>query len=260
MKVLIVEDEPLAAERLHNMLKALSPDIEVAGLTHSVEGTLQWLNNHEHPDLGFFDIRLGDGLSFELFKKSEFRFPVIFTTAYDEYAIQAFKVNSVDYLLKPVDEEELENAVQKFRQNTVPLNEAVQEAVRQAILNTSVSMQAGNFKERFVVRVGPRIKLIPVQDIVAIISQAKNTYLCVGDGHRYGIDQSLDQLEGQLHPVHFFRINRKAIVRLDGIQDIVSHSASRLKLKATGLEAGEELVVSRDRVKHFKAWLEGDCK
>jgi len=253
MRVLIVEDEPLAAERLGNLLAELDKHIEIVMCCDSVRQTIKWLETNPHPDLAFFDIQLGDGLSFEIFEKGEFRFPVIFTTAYDQYAVKAFKVNSIDYLLKPIDEVELEAALIKFQGMS---QSSVEDTLKLALQNASQMLSQQQYKERYLVKVGDHLKMIPTSDLSFFYSLDKATYLRTREGRNYAIDHTLEQIEAQCDPRQFYRISRKFLINLQSIQDMVAYGTSRLKIKVTGQEKGEELVVSRERVKSFKTWLD----
>ncbi len=253
MRVLIVEDEPLAAERLGNLLTELDHQVHIVGTCDSVTQTIQWLKSHPHPDLAFFDIQLGDGLSFEIFDRAEFRFPVVFTTAYDQYAVKAFKVNSIDYLLKPIDEVELEGAITKFQGTGTS---SVEETLKMALQSASQMLSKQHYKERYLVKVGDHLKMIPTVEVSFFYSLDKATYLRTREGRNYAIDHTLEQIEVQCDPQEFYRISRKFLISLQAIQDMVAYGSSRLKVKAMGQEKGEELVVSRERVKSFKMWLD----
>ncbi|PWE00102.1 LytR/AlgR family response regulator transcription factor [Marinilabilia rubra] len=254
MKVLIVEDEPLAAERLEKILNSLNHRIEVKGVCSSLASTLEWLKNNPSPDLGFFDIQLGDGTSFEIFDQVKVSFPVIFTTAYDQFAIKAFKVNSVDYLLKPLEQEDLQRAIAKYEQYHHPeLNTLeIQKAVRTTAEMFSENL---NYKERFIVNVGEHIRIVKTSDIACFYSEDKTTFLLTGHGRNYYLDQSLNQLENHLNPSCFFRTSRKEIINLDFVSDIVNYGRSRLKVKLNTGDASKEVIVSRDRIKSFRSWL-----
>ncbi len=252
MHILIVEDEHLAASRLSTMIKKLHSDVEISSVCDSVEQTLDWLSNNPQPDLAFFDIQLGDGISFDIFEQADIQFPVIFTTAYDQYAIKAFKVNSIDYLLKPIEEEALETAISKF------LNQQNKDlaSIHQAILQTHKLIQPNNYKTRFLIKVGEHLRMIKTNEISFFYSEEKATFLRTMDGHNYALDQSLEQYELQLNPSEFYRISRKYIVKITAISDIINYSNSRLKLKLYGMEGDDTIIVSRERVKAFKMWLE----
>lgn len=254
MNILIVEDEPLAAEKLGKMLKRIEPSLVVSGICDSVSSAVEWINKRTTPDLGLFDIQLGDGTSFEIFERTLVTFPVIFATAYDQFAIRAFKVNSVDYLLKPVEEDDLRNALSKFR--AYYQQPFTAENFTMLIRSTAKMVAEGQkYKDRFVVNVGEHIRIIKTQNTACFYSEDKATYLLDSEGKVYYMDQSLNQIEVELNPAFFFRTSRKEIVNIDAISDIVSYGRARLKVKVdTGRET-RELIVSRDRMKLFKNWL-----
>ncbi len=252
MKILIIEDEPQAASRLQKMIRKLEPVAEIVGTIDSVQGVVDWLNNNAKPDLMFMDIQLADGLSFEIFDSLEVDVPIIFTTAYDEYALKAFKVNSVDYLLKPIEEEDLANAIRKYKKLS-----SVEEDRSQAIdrISNAVSMLTKKFKERFVTKVGEHLKFIEVSDLMYFVSEEKITFGYTRDNKRYILDYTLEQIEGLVDPKIFFRINRKYIVSLNCIQDMISHTNSRLKIVIKGSD-DRDVIVARERVQDFKSWLD----
>ena len=253
MKVLIVEDEPLAAAQLAAGITALRPGAQILAVCDTVKSAVKWLSENPEPDLSFFDIQLGDGLSFDIFEQVNFRQPVIFTTAYNQYAIQAFKVNSIDYLLKPIDKSELERAIIKFENIIQPKTRVFSKEAIESILST---FKKKTYKERFLVKVGTHIRLAETQDILYFYSLQKGTYLKLSDGKDYSIDQSLEQVEQLVDPAQFFRINRKYLVSLKSINDVISYSNSRLKLKVSN-PIDDEFLVAREKVKDFKDWLEG---
>ncbi|MEQ8303557.1 MAG: LytTR family DNA-binding domain-containing protein [Cyclobacteriaceae bacterium] len=252
MKILIIEDEPQAASRLQKMIRKLEPVAEIVGEIDSVQGVVDWLNNNAKPDLMFMDIQLADGLSFEIFDSLEVDVPIIFTTAYDEYALKAFKVNSVDYLLKPIEEEDLANAIRKYKKLS-----SVEEDRSRAIdrISNAVSMLTKKFKERFVTKVGEHLKFIEVSDLMYFVSEEKITFGYTRDNKRYILDYTLEQIEGLVDPKNFFRINRKYIVSLNCIQDMISHTNSRLKIVIKGSD-DRDVIVARERVQDFKSWLD----
>ncbi|MXV38082.1 response regulator [Flavobacteriaceae bacterium Ap0902] len=246
MKCVIIEDEAIAARRLKKLVE--TNGVKVVALLHSVQESIRWFQEHEAPDLIFLDIQLGDGLSFEIFEEVQPESAIIFTTAYDEYALRAFKLNSIDYLLKPIQAKELKRALDKYK--TLQPEKIVFSADElKAILQTNFEMQ---YRERFVVNIGQKIKTIKTKDIPIIYSENKGTYIQY-DARNYLIDYSLDEVEGLLNPKYFYRISRKAIVQLGFIEDITAHSGSRLLLKVKGNK--ESWTVSRERVSDFKAWL-----
>ncbi|WP_306641433.1 LytR/AlgR family response regulator transcription factor [Sanyastnella coralliicola] len=248
MKVVIIEDELPAAQRLERLVKALRPDWSVVGTADSIEDAVEDLDETK-PDLAFMDIQLADGQSFKIFEKTDVPCPVIFTTAHDEYAIQAFKVNSIDYLLKPIDEEQLEQAMQKF--------ESQQQGAQLPDLKALMQEFRSNvsYKKRFLIRSGQRLSFVPTTDIHWFVSEASSTFLVTATNERFLIDQTLDELEGELNPEQFFRINRKFIVTIDCISKIENYFNNRLLLEVAP-EASEEVIVSRQRVKEFKSWID----
>ncbi len=251
MKVLIIEDEKPAARRLNRMLG--KQQVEVSTMLHSVAEAKDWFLTNEHPDLIFLDIQLSDGISFEIFEEIEIKSAVIFTTAYDQYALEAFKLNSIDYLLKPIDEDDLCIAIEKFKSfkpqqetSVVSFNE-----IKQLLLKDNER----TYKSRFTIKVGQHLKIIEADDIECFYSKDKATYIYVSSGRSYLIENSLEQLEEQLNPKHFFRISRKFFININAINDIVSYSNTRLKIQLHKFQENE-LVVSRERVKEFKNWLD----
>lgn len=248
MKVIIIEDEKPAARRLNRLLTAY--DVDVITLLHSVEDSKKWLTNNEHPDVIFLDIQLSDGISFEIFEDIETTSAIIFTTAYDEYALQAFKLKSIDYLLKPIDKEDLDRAIKKYRdfQPSEEVNFSFQDIKK--LLNPVSS----SYKERFSVKVGQHIKLITVEEVTCFYSENKATYIHTKEGRNYILEHTLEELEQFLNPKLFFRINRQCFVNINAIKDIISYTNSRLQVKLHHFNA-HELIVSRERVKDFKIWI-----
>ncbi|MCB4799532.1 LytR/AlgR family response regulator transcription factor [Neotamlana laminarinivorans] len=251
MNVIIIEDEKPSARRLQRMLEKL--DIKTETLLHSVEESLEWFSSNPHPDLIFLDIQLSDGLSFEIFETINIKTPVIFTTAYDEYALQAFKLNSIDYLLKPIDEDDLAIAVKKYKERQ-PQTQAVTLDFND-IKKLLVNPIDREYKKRFSVKVGQHLKLISVDDIECFYSENKGTYLHTTEGRNYLLDTTLEHLENELEPESFYRINRKFYVNINAIKDMVSYTNSRLQIKLNSYK-DQDVIVARERVKDFKAWLE----
>ena len=249
MNCLIVEDEKVAAERLVGLIKKYDPSIDISEIVQSVKNAVLWLNTHQAPELIFMDIQLADGLSFEIYEQTIVKTPVIFTTAYDEYALKAFKVNSIDYLLKPIDQHELNNAIDKFKASNK--HKEIPAQVFDNILNSLTK----NYKNKFVLKVGEHIKVFTLEDVQCFYSMEKYTFLQNNSGRDYAINYTLDQLEDLLDPAQFFRINRKFIVSFSAISDIISYSNSRLKVKLSSNES-DDLIVSREKVQDFKKWLE----
>jgi len=249
MNCLIIEDEKVAAERLLGLIKNYDQSIEILKIIQSVKNSVKWLNTNQAPDLIFMDIQLADGLSFEIFEQTIVKTPVIFTTAYDEYALKAFKVNSIDYLLKPIDQGELNSAIDRFKENTRPKEIPAQ------IFDNILQSLTKNYKNKFVIKVGEHIKVFKIDEVQCFYSMEKYSFLQNNSGRDYAIDYSLDQLEGLLDPARFFRINRKFIVSFSAISDIISFSISRLKIKLLS-NTSDDLIVSREKVQDFKKWLE----
>ncbi len=251
MNVLIIEDEKPAARRLARLLSELG--VEVAHMLHSVEESVDWFQRNEHPDLIFLDIQLSDGLSFEIFDIIEVNSSIIFTTAYDEYALQAFKLNSIDYLLKPIDDEELESAVKKYKSLT---NQDQKIALDfEDIKKLLVNPLEREYKKRFTARVGQHLKIINADEIECFYSENKGTYAATSDGRNYLLDTTLENLEADLAPEVFFRVSRKFYVNVNHIKDIVAYTNSRLQIKLNRFNE-QEIIVSRERVRDFKLWLE----
>jgi len=252
MNVIIIEDEKPSARRLHRMLDKL--DVPVQHMLHSVEEAVSWFKENKHPDLIFLDIQLSDGLSFEIFDAVDVQSAIIFTTAYDEYALQAFKLNSIDYLLKPIDDDDLAQAVSQFKKRA-PVQQNVQlnfDDIRQLLGSTPVERE---YKKRFTVKIGQHLKMVNVEDVECFYSENKGTYAHTKDNRSYLLDTTLEELENDLTPETFFRVSRKFYVNINYIKDIISYTNSRLQIK---LQTFKELaiIVSRERVKDFKLWLE----
>lgn len=252
MKVVVFEDEKLASERLIELIQELRPNAEILASLKSVEAGLMWLQNNEEPDLIVSDIQLLDGSSFEIFNQNPIKCPVIFTTAYDEYAIKAFQVNSVDYLLKPIQKQKLENALQKYDERTSSSSSQSLDIdkIREVIQGSNVQ-----YKSRFLVKYGQRIKAIPVEQIAYFYSQDKLTYLVTFEGKKLPLDQTLEELETVLNPDNYFRVNRKFIVHFDSVSDIHPYFKGRVKLDLQP-ESGEDIVISSDKTPLFKQWLD----
>jgi DNA-binding LytR/AlgR family response regulator len=251
MTILIIEDEPLAAQRLENLVKELVPEATIAAQLDSIARAVAWLTQHT-PDLILMDIQLADGISFSIFDQCQVQSPVIFTTAYDAYALKAFKVNSIDYILKPVDRDELGAALAKFRTRQPQPADA-----RQLLDNIGQAMQmlTKRYKTRFVVKVGEHLKTIETDGILYFHSQEKTTFCHTRDGRSHILDHTLDQVEQMVDPTRFFRVNRKHLVSAESITDIISYTNSRLRLEIRGSQ-DREIIVARERVQDFRAWLD----
>jgi len=252
-KVLIIEDEKPAADWLKQLISKHDPQILVLAVLDSVNGAVEWFQQHPVPDLVFMDIQLADGLSFEIFEQVKVQCPVIFTTAYEEYAIKAFKVNSLDYLLKPIAYNELEAAFQKFSDRVQ--NKRTAPVVTIDLLEKVKEMLRKQYKTRFVIKVGEHLKSITVEDILFFYSLEKATFLCTVDFKTYLVDYSLDRISEMVDERCFFRINRKYIISNQSIADIIFYSNSRLKIKLKKKDE-ESIIVSRDKVSAFKEWLD----
>ena len=253
MKILIIEDEVLAANRLQSLLKEYDPQCQIIGQLDSVKNAIKWFSTNESPEVVFMDIQLGDGLSFEIFDYCEIKCPIIFTTAYDHYAIQAFKVNSIDYLLKPFDKEDIGKAFDKLVE--IRGTKAFDQTSNKAGMEETIKMLGERYKTRFIVKIGEHIHSVQVKDALYFLSQEKATFLQTGQGKRFIIDYSLEQVTDMLDPAHFFRINRKYLIHIDAIKDIISYSNSRLKITLKDCE-DSDVIVSRDKVQTFKQWLD----
>lgn len=250
MKVLIIEDEMAAARRLHKLVVELLPAADVVGQADSIEDSLLLLSQHDDKlDLIFMDIHLADGSSFEIFKHIEIKTPIIFTTAYDQYAVQAFKVNAVDYLLKPIKKEELDKAIRKYQQ--LHKRDAIDYG---AIIK---ALQPEDQVKRFLIRFGQQIRLVSMDEVAYFYTQDKITLLVNKEGKRYPIDYSLEKLEEQIDSRRFFRINRQFIVCINSIEEMYMYSKSRVRITLSP-SSDIETIVSTERSPHFKKWLVGE--
>ena len=248
MKALIVEDEPRAQRALENLLKANFPEVEVIGRTASVKETVDWLAGNQ-PDVIFMDVELADGTCFDIFAQTSIDAQVVMTTAYDNYAVKAFEVNSVDYLLKPVDIEDLRRAVSRVSQRITTGGPHIDfDAVREAFRP----------REKFLIRLNDRIVPVSVRDIAYFYSEAKSTFIVTRDGKNYVLDDSLDAIEAGLDPKAFFRISRGAIIAENVIDSASKLLGGRLRLTLVpGIPTATDLTVSRARADAFLEWLEG---
>jgi len=249
MRVIIFEDEKLASERLIQLLKQIKPEAEVLTSIKSVEAGVLWLQNHDEPELIISDIQLLDGTSFEIFEQVKVNCPVIFTTAYDDFAIKAFEVNSVDYLLKPIQKEKLEKAIDKYENQKGNSSELNLEKIQELLQGEPT------YKSRFLVKLGQRIKAIPVEKIAYFYSRDKLTYLVGFDGQKLPVDQTLEELDTLLNPTHYFRVNRKFLVHFDAVSDIHPYFKGRVKLELEPT-IHEDIVVSSEKTPVFKKWLD----
>jgi two-component system, LytTR family, response regulator LytT len=252
MKVLIIEDEELAVTKLHKTLITIDPSIEVVGTADSIRSSVDWLNNNTAPDLILMDIELADGQSFEIFNLTEVKTPVIFTTSYDEYAIKAFKVNSVDYLLKPVQKEELAAALNKFRKTQMNAQQDI--SIDSLVRELQQKLQPKDYRNRFLVKHGQKLVSIPTDDIAYFYSDGRINFFKTKDNKKFVIDYTMDELEHALNPKEYFRISRSFFVSINSIDKIDDYFGNRLVL---GLrpEIDKEALVSREKVSDFKKWM-----
>ena len=256
MNILIVEDELPAAQKLERLLKRHDPSFEIIGHTQSIKMTVDWLKNAATlPDLIFMDIQLSDGLSFDIFKQIPIEKPVIFTTAFDQYAIEAFKTNSIDYLLKPITFDSLSKSMEKMETLKKNLQDDDKEEYGQleALLG---KLQQKKYKSRFLVKIGEHIKSIQADEIALFYAEGRTVYLVTNEERKFIVDFTLETLEEMLDPGHFFRLSRSFIVQIDAIKDAIVYSSSRLKL-ILNQKIDKEIVVSRDKVNDFKRWFGG---
>ena len=253
MRIVIIEDEPRAAKRLEKMILEIEPSAQIISRLESVKESLAFFSAKPQLDLIFSDIQLADNLSFEIYTQLQIDAPIIFTTAYGTYAIDAFKANGIDYLLKPVRPEELQKAIQKFKNLTQKTAGPDMNALA-ALLQNATSQNSIDYKKRFMVKVGAHIKSIAVVDALAFYSKDKASYIFTSDKRSYLLENSLDFIETELNPEQFFRINRGFILNLSAATNIVAYSNSRLKVTIDGLNE-ELIIVARDRTKDFKTWL-----
>lgn len=250
MTVLIIEDESLAAERLKSMLLEIDPNTNVVAQLASIESSVQWLSTNPHPDLIFSDIRLLDGLCFEIFAQVTTTKPIVFTTAYDQYAIKAFEVNSLDYLLKPIAQEKLQRAFDKFKQRQMP-----PAVIPYQDLIRLVSSGGDSFKSRFMIKLGQKIIALPVEKIAYFYTENKLTFAITTDNKRFPLDQPLDELVEMLDPKVFFRINRQFIISYSSIAEIHPYFKGRVKLTLQP-SSTEEVIISSERTPDFKSWID----
>jgi len=248
MKVIILEDENRAVNHLKRLIERVAPEMEVTGVFETVREAVDYLEREAHPELIFSDVQLADGTSFEIFSKVNIRCPIIFTTAYDTYAIEAFNTNGLDYLLKPIEEERLRVAVEKARKLTSNI-------ALENLLKLRIGPGSRQTRSRFMVRVGEKIRTIMVEDILAFYSFDKTTYLHTTTHRNYIIDYSLEELESMLDRDRFFKINRKYIVSIEACSQIIAWSNNRLKIDIDGID-DQKIVVARERVQAFKKWLD----
>lgn len=249
MNVLIIEDEPAAVARLRKLLVAIDPAVQVVADLPTIQGAVNWFRENPVPDLALFDVRLADGDSFEIFKQVDVGCPVVFITAYDEHALKAFRVNALDYLLKPIKQEDLAQALARARKGGVVRDHShLTEAPRSDRPTAPI--------KRFLIRYGDHFRVVEPDSIAYIHSLMKNTFLRTKEGRDLPLEESLDKLEKQLDPEKFIRLNRQLIVQLHSIKELLAYSKSRVKV-ILDPPYGEDAIVSSERSAEFKRWLAG---
>jgi len=258
MKILIVEDEDLAVKKLQKTLAAVDKEADVVGIADSIKGTVEWLEQNPAPDLILMDIELADGQSFEIFNLTEIKSPVIFTTSYDEYALKAFKVNSIDYLLKPVQKEELEAALTKYKKMKKtynaqgPANEGVN--LDSILKELQQKLQPKEYRKRFLVKHAQKLVSIEIDDISYFFSDGRLNFFKTADNKKFVVDYTMDELEDMLDPERYFRISRSFYVSVDSIDKIDDYFGNRLILNLKPA-VDKEALVSREKVTDFKKWM-----
>ncbi len=251
MKVIIIEDEQPAVEKLERYLLKYDPEMEIMARLKNVAESVAWFATHQHwPDLLFVDIQLSDGLSFEIFNQVAIHLPIIFTTAFDEYALDAFRHHSIDYLLKPVTFTELSRSLKKFE-------DMKQWSDAPNVSGVIHQMASSSFKDRFMVKQGQRIMTIATGEVHLFYAEGRTVYLVSQEGKKFIIDYKLEDLEQLLNPSLFFRVNRTYLINITAVEDILVYSNSRLKVQAK-VPLDKEIIVSREKVPDFKKWLEGN--
>jgi DNA-binding LytR/AlgR family response regulator len=244
IKIVIIEDEKPAVEKLKQLLSNSGENISILNIMGSVEDSVNWLSNNPPPDLIFMDIQLSDGISFEIFESVKITAPVIFTTAFDAYAIRAFKVNSIDYLLKPIDPELLSNAIKKYKDHYT--------AEKSERINQMISEMPVKYKSRFLIKTGIHFKSVAINEIESFFIQERATFLLTKEAKTLDIDYSLDQLEKMVDPEDFFRANRNYLINMHYIKDMIGYSGSRIKIKMQYGSYPDTIIISRERVNAFK--------
>ena len=257
MHILIVEDEPFAQEELKRLLFNINPEFEILDMIDTVEDTVEWLESNDPPDLIFLDIQLADGISFEIFRKTEVTAPVIFTTAYDEYAIKAFRVNSIDYLLKPIKQNDLMMALNKLEslRNQFQKDSEDDMSITQGQLKTLLNLSPKSYKSRFLTRIGDQIKYLTIEEIAYFYAEDNVVFVMTREGKRYIIDHTIEEISKMVDPQMFFRLNRTFLTQIEAIDKVYKYVNSRLKIELRpGSE--KEVVISRARVGAFLDWME----
>jgi two-component system, LytTR family, response regulator LytT len=252
MKILIVEDEELAVKKLQKTLTAVDAAAEVVGVTDSIQSSVEWLNENPAPDLILMDIELADGQSFEIFNLTEVKSPVIFTTSYDEYALKAFKVNSIDYLLKPIQKEELQAALGKFKKTQASSKTDIN--IDSLVKELQQKLQPKEYRKRFLVKNGQKLVSIELSDIAYFYSDGRLNFFKTADNKKFVVDYTMDELEDMLEPESYFRISRSFYVSIASIEKIDDYFGNRLILQLKPA-VDKEALVSREKVTDFKKWM-----
>jgi DNA-binding LytR/AlgR family response regulator len=257
MKILIVEDEELAVKKLQKTLAGVEPDAEVVGVTDSIVSTVNWLEDNDAPDLILMDIELCDGQSFEIFNRAKIKSPVIFTTSYDEYALKAFKVNSVDYLLKPIQKEELEAALTKLKsmKELYKSGDAKPDvSIDNLVKELQQKLQPKEFRKRFLVKQAQKLVSIEIDEIAYFFSDGRLNFFKTFDNKKFVVDYTMDELEDMLDPAKYFRISRSFYISVNSVDQIHDYFGNRLMLNLKPA-VDKESIVSREKVAEFKKWM-----
>lgn len=258
MKIIIIEDEIPAANRLEKLILECIPDAEILDTLDTVEDAVEWFQNNQHPDVVFSDIQLADGISFEIYEQVEVKSPIVFTTAYDQYAIKAFELNSIDYLLKPFTKEQLQKSFEKLNNSKANQNGTslpVSSLDLTTIVQNILAGKGSAYKQRFLISKGDVLIPLPASDVAYIFTEDKAILIKTHDGKNYFLNYSLDELEVQLDPSNFFRLNRQFITSLNAIGKISQYFNGKLKVDLKPIQEGE-IIVSRAKTPVFKNWLE----
>ncbi len=252
MKALLIEDEKFAVQQVRSLLNEADPEIVIIDVLDSIESSLEWFKDHDQPDLVFMDVHLADGSCFEIFNHIKISCPVVFITAYDQYALEAFRVNGLDYLLKPLKMKDLERSLERYyeirSQNTLPLD--------YNRIASEILQQSGQKQKRLLIRYGQKITIIDISDIAYFYAESKGTFICTFNKRHYPADQNLEQLQQILPLSEFFRVNRKVIVNIRAISSMTTYSRSRIKLHLDP-PYDQNVIVSTERTPGFKSWLTG---
>lgn len=254
LNILIIEDEQLAANRLIKLIKAIDSDVNIIDVIDSVETSIEWFQKNKHPDLIFLDIQLSDGMSFSIFKKVDVNSPIIFTTAFDEFALKAFELNSVDYLLKPINEEKLKISIEKYKKikQGFAKNEMNFDAQKlfQALQKNKVE-----YKTRFLVNKGSSLIIVNISEIAYFFTEDKLVFIITHDNKKYSINATLDKLEKELNPQIFYRANRQYLISVKSINEIHNYFNYKLKLELNPPAKTDDIIISKSKVSDFKNWV-----